>query len=60
MSAANPVVGIEPIDAEVVVLDSRRAVGNVDVPAAGMWTFRFTLGTNETDEDVVYADIWIS
>jgi copper transport protein len=53
VTAALPAQGIEPIPVTTLSLAPDHAIGQVTLPAAGTWTFSFTLRTSELDEDTV-------
>ena len=49
-SAALPSRGIEPISISLLPLTDTHADGQINLPAPGNWTFRFTLRTSDVDE----------
>jgi copper transport protein len=53
VNAALPAQGIEPIDAVLTSVTDSHEIGQVTLPAAGEWTFSFTLRTTEIDEATV-------
>ena len=60
VSASNPTLGIEAIDAQVLPLSASHAIGSIGLPSGGTWTFKFDLRTSETTEDQVFTDIQIA
>jgi copper transport protein len=57
--ASLPSQGIEPIDAAILPLTPSHSTGQIDLPAAGMWTFVFTLRLSETDQASVTAEFQV-
>jgi copper transport protein len=57
VTAALPAQGIEAIDAVILALTADHAIGQVSLPAAGIWRFTFTVRTSEIDQSFVTADI---
>jgi copper transport protein len=49
-----------PISAPALALSPGHAVGQIDLPAAGVWRFSFTLRVSDTAEEQFYADVRIS
>jgi copper transport protein len=49
-----------PISGPALALSPGHAVGQIDLPAAGVWRFSFTLRVSDTDEEQLYADVRIS
>jgi copper transport protein len=60
VTAALPAQGIEPIPVTTLSLAEDHAIGQVTLPAAGVWTFAFTLRTSAVDEDTVTTTFTIS
>jgi hypothetical protein len=59
VTAALPAGGIEAIDAVILALTVDHAVGQLSLPAAGIWRFTFTVRTSEIDQSFVTADITV-
>ena len=59
VSASLPSQGIEPISIPVLALTPDHGIGQVMLPAAGVWTFKFTLRTTDIDEDTVTTDFTV-
>jgi copper transport protein len=49
-TAALPAKGIEPIQVPLLRITDFHAVGDIALPAAGDWTFKFTMRTSDIDE----------
>jgi copper transport protein len=49
-----------PITAPTLALTPGHAVAQIDLPAAGVWRFTFTLRVSDTDEEHLYADVSVS
>jgi copper transport protein len=60
VNAALPAQGIEPIDAVLTGITDSHEIGQVTLPAAGEWTFSFTLRTTEIDEATVTTQVKVS
>ena len=58
-TAALPEAGVEPIDIPVLALTDEHATGQVVLPTAGDWQFRFTLRLSEFDQAAVEATVLI-
>ena len=58
--ASSPAQGIEPIDANVLAVQPDHAIGQIGIPAAGTWTFTFTLRTTEVDESTVTTHVVVN
>jgi copper transport protein len=52
-TAALPAKGIEPIDVPLLRITDFHAIGDVALPAAGDWTFKFTVRTSDIDQSTV-------
>jgi len=59
VSASLPSQGIEPISIPVLALTPDHGIGQVMLPAAGVWTFKFTLRTTDIDEDTVITNFTV-
>jgi copper transport protein len=59
VSASLPSQGIEPISIPVLALTPDHGIGQVMLPAAGVWTFKFTLRTTDIDEDTVLTNFTV-
>jgi copper transport protein len=57
VTAAQPEAGVEPIDIPVLGIAGNRAFGEIALPTAGEWQFRFTLRTTEIDQATVTATV---
>ncbi|SCE67983.1 copper resistance CopC/CopD family protein [Micromonospora mirobrigensis] len=57
VTAALPAAGIEPIDVPLLPLTDNHVTGEVSLPAAGQWEFRFTLRTTDIDRATVTATV---
>jgi len=52
-TAALPAKGIEPIEIPLLRITDFHAVGDIALPQAGQWTFKFTARTSDVDEQTV-------
>jgi copper transport protein len=52
-TAALPAKGIEPIDVPLLRITDFHAIGDVALPAAGDWTFKFTVRTSDIDQSTL-------
>ncbi|GAB1645295.1 copper resistance CopC/CopD family protein [Krasilnikovia sp. MM14-A1259] len=59
-TAALPAKGIEPIDVPLLRITDFHAIGDVGLPAAGDWTFKFTVRTSDIDQSTVTMTAKIS
>ena len=59
VSASLPTQGIEPISIPVLALTPDHGIGQVMLPAPGVWTFKFTLRTTDIDEDTVITNFTV-
>ncbi|BFU46710.1 copper resistance protein CopC [Krasilnikovia sp. MM14-A1004] len=59
-TAALPAKGIEPIEVPLLRITDFHAIGDVALPAAGDWTFKFTLRTSDIDQSTVTMTAKIS
>jgi copper transport protein len=60
VNAALPAQSIEPIDAVLTEVTDSHEIGQVTLPAAGEWTFSFTLRTTEIDEATVTTQVKVT
>ncbi|WP_433347972.1 copper resistance CopC/CopD family protein [Micromonospora sp. CA-111912] len=58
-TAALPAAGIEPIEILLLPLTDNHATGELNLPAAGEWQFRFTVRTSDIDQATVSATVSI-
>jgi copper transport protein len=49
-TAALPAKNIEPIEIPLLRITDFHAIGDISLPAAGVWTFKFTMRTSDIDE----------
>jgi copper transport protein len=56
-SVAQPAGGTAPIDVPLLPLTDSHAVGVVNLPGAGAWTFSFTLRTSDADGGTVSVTV---
>ncbi|MCU7722787.1 copper resistance protein CopC [Actinoplanes sp. KI2] len=59
-SAALPAKGIEPIQIPLLRITDFHAIGDVALPQAGQWTFKFTARTSDVDEQTLTMTATIS
>lgn len=59
-TAALPAKNIEPIDVPLLRITDNHVIGDIALPAAGDWTFRFTLRTSEIDQSTVSMTVKVS
>jgi copper transport protein len=52
-TAALPAKGIEPIQIPLLRITDFHAVGDISLPQAGQWTFKFTARTSDVDEQTL-------
>jgi copper transport protein len=52
-TAALPAKGIEPLQVPLLRITDFHAIGDVALPAAGEWTFKFTVRTSDIDESTL-------
>jgi copper transport protein len=52
-TAALPAKGIEPIDVPLLRITDFHAIGDMALPAAGTWTFKFTVRTSDIDQSTL-------
>lgn len=58
-TAALPSAGVEPIEIPILRLTDNHAIGEISLPTAGQWEFRFTLRLSEIDQASVTANVSI-
>jgi putative copper export protein/methionine-rich copper-binding protein CopC len=56
-TVALPAKGIERLDTPLLVITESHSIGEVDLPAAGDWEFRFTLIVSEFEQRTVTATV---
>jgi copper transport protein len=59
-TAALPAKGIEPIEVPLLRITDFHAVGDIALPAAGDWTFKFTVRTSDIDQSTLSMTIKVS
>jgi copper transport protein len=59
-TAALPAAGVEPIDIPLLKLTDNHSTGQVSLPSAGDWQFRFTLRLTEIDQATVTVTVPIT
>ena len=59
-TAALPAKGIEPISIPLLRITDFHAVGDIALPQAGQWTFKFTARTSDVDEQTLTMTATIS
>ena len=59
-TAALPAKGIEPIQIPLLRITDFHAIGDIALPAAGAWTFKFTMRTSDVDETSLSMTVTIS
>ncbi|MFI5936829.1 copper resistance CopC/CopD family protein [Actinoplanes sp. NPDC051494] len=59
-TAALPAKGIEPIEVPLLRITDFHAVGDIALPAAGDWTFKFTVRTSDIDQSTLTMTAKIS
>jgi copper transport protein len=52
-TAALPAKGIEPIQVPLLRITDFHAIGDIALPSAGEWTFKFTVRTSDIDESTL-------
>jgi copper transport protein len=60
VTAALPANHIEPIDVNLLRITDNHVIGDIALPVAGDWTFRFTLRTSEIDQSAVSMTVKIT
>jgi copper transport protein len=59
-TAALPAKGIEPIAIPLLRITDFHAIGDIALPQAGQWTFKFTARTSDIDEQTLSMTVQIS
>jgi copper transport protein len=59
-TAALPAKGIEPIEVPLLRITDFHAIGDIALPAAGDWTFKFTVRTTDIDQSTLSMTVKIS
>jgi copper transport protein len=59
-TAALPAKGIEPIQVPLLRITDFHAIGDIALPQAGEWTFKFTVRTSDIDESTLSMTAKIS
>jgi copper transport protein len=59
-TAALPAKGIEPIEVPLLRITDFHAIGDIALPQAGQWTFKFTVRTSDVDESTLTMTAKIS
>ncbi len=60
VTAALPANNIEPIDVSLLRITDNHVIGDIALPVAGDWVFRFTLRTTEIDQETVSMTVKIT
>jgi copper transport protein len=58
-TAALPSAGVEPITIPLLKIVDNHAIGDIALPTAGNWEFRFTLRISEIDQSTVTAPVQV-
>jgi copper transport protein len=59
-TAALPAKGIEPIEVPLLRITDFHAIGDIALPQAGQWTFKFTARTSDIDEQTLSMTVQIN
>ena len=59
-TAALPAAGVEPVDVPLLKITDNHAIGDISLPTAGQWQFRFTLRTSDIDQATVTATVSVT
>jgi copper transport protein len=59
-TAALPAKGIEPIPIPLLRITDFHAIGDIALPQAGQWTFKFTARTSDIDEQTLSMTVQIN
>jgi copper transport protein len=59
-TAALPAKGIEPIEVPLLRITDFHAIGDIALPQAGEWTFKFTVRTSDIDQSTLSMTVKIS
>ncbi len=57
---ANPAAGVDALAIPLLPITNNHAVGQVQIPAAGTWTFTFTVRTSDVDQATVTHTVRIT
>jgi copper transport protein len=60
VTAALPANNIEPIEVNLLRITDNHAIGDIGLPVAGDWTFRFTVRTSDIDQAAVSMTVKIT
>ncbi|HET9517861.1 MAG TPA: copper resistance protein CopC [Actinoplanes sp.] len=60
VTAALPGKGIEPIDVNLLRITDNHVIGDVALPVAGDWVFKFTLRTSDIDQASVSMTVQVA
>jgi len=52
-TASMPAKGIEPLEVPLLRITDTHAIGDISLPSAGEWTFKFTVRTSDIDESTL-------
>jgi copper transport protein len=59
-TAALPAKGIEPISIPLLRITDFHAIGDIALPQAGLWTFKFTARTSDIDEQTLSTTVQVN
>lgn len=59
-TAALPAKGIEPITIPLLRITDFHAIGDIALPQAGQWTFKFTARTSDIDEQTLSTTVQVN
>lgn len=59
-TAALPAKGIEPISIPLLRITDFHAIGDIALPQAGQWTFKFTARTSDIDEQTLSMTVQVN
>lgn len=59
VTVSMPDPGVGEVAMQVVKVSENHGVGTISLPASGLWRFRFTLRTSDTQEATVTAEVHI-
>jgi copper transport protein len=59
-TAALAAKGIEPIEVPLLRITDFHAIGDIALPSAGDWTFKFTVRTSDIDESTLTMSVTIA
>jgi copper transport protein len=60
VTAALPAAGIEPIDVNLLRITDNHVIGDIGLPVAGDWVFKFTLRTSDIDQASVTMTVKVT